>query len=236
MLNIKQAFASLTRFEWTLWLCSLAAVTLAFALTGFRDALSFVGSAIGVTSLIFYAKGHVFGQLLTIVFSLFYGVISFYFRYYGEVITYLCMSLPMAVAGTVSWIRHPYQETAEVEVSRLTGRQIVAVALLTAAVTAALHFVLKALGNANLLVSTVSIATSFCAAFLSYYRSPYYALAYAANDVVLIVLWILAARERIAYLPVVVCFAAFLANDVYAFTNWRRMQRRQATGRPCGYT
>ena len=59
-------------------------------------------------------------------------------------------------------------------------------------------------------------------------RSPLYAVAYASNDLVLIVLWTLAAMEDIRYMSVLVCFAAFLVNDLYGFVNWRRMARRQA--------
>ena len=53
------------------------------------------------------------------------------------------------------------------------------------------------------------------------------AAAYSANDVVLIVLWIMASMENISYLPMVFCFIMFLANDLYGFYNWRRMRNRQ---------
>ncbi|WP_288629266.1 nicotinamide mononucleotide transporter, partial [uncultured Ruthenibacterium sp.] len=79
-----------------------------------------------------------------------------------------------------------------------------------------------------LVPSTLSVTTSFIAVYLTYKRSPYYALGYAANDIVLIVLWILAARQNTSYLSVVVCFTAFLVNDIYGFINWCRMGERQA--------
>ena len=75
--------------------------------------------------------------------------------------------------------------------------------------------------------STVSVATSFAAAYLTFKRSPYFALVYAANDVVLIVLWVLASLADIHYLSVVVCFVAFLFNDLYGFVSWQRMKARQ---------
>ena len=62
---------------------------------------------------------------------------------------------------------------------------------------------------------------------LSFYRSPYFVLAYAANDIVLIVLWVLASMQDYRYLSVVVCFAAFLANDIYGFLNWQKMKAGQ---------
>ncbi len=49
-----------------------------------------------------------------------------------------------------------------------------------------------------------------------------------ANDVVLIVLWVLASVEDKRYVSVVVCFAAFLVNDIYGFYSWKRMEKRQS--------
>lgn len=92
----------------------------------------------------------------------------------------------------------------------------------------AFYFILGYFQTANLVPSTLSVTTSFIAVYLTYKRSPYYALGYAANDIVLIVLWILAARQDTSYLSVVVCFTAFLANDIYGFINWCRMGERQA--------
>lgn len=225
---MKERFrVSLTRFEWGLWLTSV--IVVAGTYIGFQagDALSLIASLIGVTALIFVAKGHVLGQVLTIVFAIFYGVISWAFRYYGEVITYLCMSAPMAAVALVTWLRNPYKDSAEVTVNRLNARQWGVMLLATAAVTGVFYFILRALGNAALAVSTLSITTSFLASYLTALRSPYYALAYAANDLVLIVLWVIAAVTDISSVPMVACFVMFFANDLYGFVSWKRMEKRQ---------
>ena len=218
---------SLTRFEWALWMVSVAVV--AGTYIGFQagEALSLIASLIGVTALIFVAKGHVLGQLLTIVFAVFYGVISWELRYYGEVITYLCMTAPMALLALITWLRNPYKDSAEVTVHRLTGRQWIVMGIATVLTTAAFYFILRAVGNAALIVSTLSITTSFVASYLTAMRSPYYALAYAANDLVLIVLWVIAALANISNVPMVACFVMFFLNDMYGFINWRRMAKRQ---------
>ncbi len=223
---MRNPFRDLTRGERCLWLCSMAVVVASFALSG-GDWLSGIASLIGVTALIFVAKGYVLGQVLTVVFAVFYGAISFLFRYYGEMITYLCMTTPIAVMSVVSWLRHPYQDSKEVTVQDVKCRQVIIMLLWAAAVTVAFYFILQALNNANLLISTLSITTSFIASYLTFLRSPYYALAYAANDVVLIVLWVLAAMGDITCLPMVLCFVMFLVNDLYGFINWQRMRQRQ---------
>ena len=218
---------SLTRFEWALWLTSALVVAGTGIAFQSSDWLSLTASLIGVTALIFVSKGHALGQVLTIVFAVFYGIISCEFRYYGEAITYLCMTAPMAAVALVTWLRNPYKDSAEGTVHRLSGRQWAVMLILTVITTAVFYFILQAMGNAALAVSTLSITTSFLASYLTALRSPYYALAYAANDLVLIVLWVIAALADISSVPMVACFVMFFANDMYGFINWRRMEKRQ---------
>lgn len=218
-----------TTLEKALWGTSTGVILVTFLLFDRVNWLNLAASLVGVTSLIFCAKGHPVGQVLMIAFSLLYGVISWQVRYYGEMITYLGMTLPMAALALVAWLRNPFElGKAEVRVARITRRDWTVALTLTAAVTAAFYYILEALGTANLIPSTVSVTTSFLAAYLTARRSPFYALAYAGNDLVLILLWVLMAREDPASASVIACFAAFLANDLYGFVSWRRMEKRQS--------
>lgn len=217
-----------TRGELALWLGSLALIIAAFCIWDRTNFLTLAASLVGVTSLIFCAKGNPLGQVLILLFSALYGVISWYAAYYGEMITYLGMTAPMAVYALIVWLKHPYKgNRAQVSVNRLRAREYLFMAAFTAAVTAAFYFILRALNTANLIPSTVSVTTSFVAVYLTARRSPFYALGYAANDIVLVVLWSMAAAQDISCLSVVICFAVFFINDMYGFINWMRMQRRQ---------
>lgn len=222
-----------TRGERALWCTSVLLIILSFVIFGGQGWLTLCASLIGVTSLLFAAKGNPAAMALMIIFSVIYSVISYRFAYYGEMITYAGMTLPMSVYSLIVWLRHPYAgQRSEVEVRRrLSTREWLLMAVLTAAVTAVFGYLLAALGTANLLPGTVSVATSFAAVYLTGRRSPYYAIAYAMNDVVLIVLWVMASVRDAAYLSVVVCFAVFLVNDIYGFISWQKMQRRQSADR-----
>lgn len=221
-------FKALSKFELALWLLSVAVVSASFLLSPDKDYLSLCASVIGVTALIFVAKGYLLGQVLTIIFAIFYGIISFYFSYYGEMITYVFMTAPMAVMALIQWYKNPYKDTDEVKVQSITKKQITVMLTLATLVTFMFYFILKWLGNANLIISTLSITTSFLACYLTFLRSPYYALAYAANDIVLIVLWILASIHSPSYIPMIFCFIMFFANDIYGFINWKRMKIQQS--------
>ncbi len=227
---MKKLFSYFSLLEKLLWASSVAVIVASFFIAPNSDLLSFIASLIGVTSLILCAKGHPVGQMLTVVFSVLYGIISYRFHYYGEMVTYLGMTLPMATLAVISWLRHPFEKgKAEIKIeTHLSRRVILWMVILSAAVTSGLYFILKAFGTTNLFFSTLSVTTSFLAVYLCFFRSFYYPLAYAANDVVLIVLWVLASIEDIRYLSVVICFVAFLINDFYAFYNWCRMAKKQA--------
>lgn len=218
-----------TKAELALWICSVALIVIAFCIWDRVNFLTLAASLIGVTSLIFCAKGNPVGQVLIIVFAVLYGIISWMVAYYGEMITYVGMTAPMAVYALIVWLKHPFAgKRSEVKVNRLRAREYLFMFLLAAAVTAAFYFILEACHTANLIPSTISVTTSFVAVYLTARRSPFYALAYAANDVVLIVLWSMAAAADLSCLSVVICFCVFLVNDLYGFVNWMRMQRRQA--------
>ncbi len=226
--RFQNPFQDLSRFEWGLWLLSMAVILISSCFSGAEGVLSGIASLIGVTALIFVAKGYVLGQVLTIVFAVFYGVVSYFFCYYGEMITYLCMTAPVALAAVISWLRHPYEDSKEVEVAHLSKGKFWLLVLADIAVTILFYFILRALHTPNLIISSVSVTTSFLASALTVFRSPWYAMAYAANDIVLIILWVLASMVSIAYLPMFFCFIMFLINDLYGFYNWRRMRKRQS--------
>lgn len=225
---MKKILGYFSKGELALWAVSTLAVIASFLIFDRQNWLTLAASLVGVTSLIFAAKGHPVAQAMAIVFAVMYGIISLGFAYYGEMITYMFMSLPMAVFSLISWLRHPSDNKNEVRVNRLKGREYLFMAGLAVVVTAVFYFVLKYFNTANLIPSTISVTTSFVAVYFVFRRSPLYAVGYAANDVVLIVLWTMASFENVSYIPVAVCFAAFLANDIYGFINWQRMAKRQA--------
>lgn len=217
-----------TRFEIGLWISSVFIIIGTFVVLEDKDYLTLLASLIGATFLILNAKGNPIGQLLTIFFSILYGFISYRFAYYGEMITYLCMSMPIAFVALISWLKNPYKgNRSEVTVNHISKKEAVFMVILSIIVTVVFYFILEYFNTANLIPSTLSVTTSFLAAYLTFRRSPYFALLYAANDIVLIVLWILATITDVSYLSVVICFIVFLVNDMYGFISWKRMEKRQ---------
>lgn len=215
-------------YEKCLWGISTAVIIIAFFISGSHDIMTLTASLIGASFLILNAKGNVLGQVLTVVFSLIYGIISYRNAYYGEMITYLGMTAPIAVVSVITWLKNPAESgKAEVRVNRLKFREYVFLLFLSIAVTTVFYFILKYFHTGVLWLSTISVFTSFAAAYLTMRRSEYYAIAYAANDVVLIILWSIASARNTEYISVIICFVIFLINDLYGFINWSKLKNKQ---------
>lgn len=213
--------------EAIIWTTSITLIIGSFLIYESKNILTLIASITGATAIIFNAKGNPFGQALMVVFSLLYGIISFSYRYYGEMITYLGMTAPMAFFAFISWMKHPYKQgNAQVAVGSPI-KNIHRLVIITVAITVFFGLILYCFNTANLFWSTLSVATSFIAVYLTYKRNPFFSVAYAANDIVLIILWALATKDDTSYASVIICFIAFLISDIYAFIAWQRLKIAQ---------
>ena len=224
---MKKILGTLNKFDIILYSSGVICSILGFIIFKNTEYLNLINTILGLTALIFIAKGNPFGQFLTIVFSIIYSIISFSFKYYGELITYVCLTGPAALASLISWLKNLNGEKLEVKVNELKIKEYIFLFFLSSTVTIAFYFILNALNTNNLLLSTFSVFTSFTASYLTFRRSRFYALGYVANDIVLIILWILASMSSKEYISVVICFFFFLINDLYGFINWTKLYKDQ---------
>lgn len=230
---LKNIIKYFTPFEWFLWLGGLAVIFIGFIFggdVGMMAVLSLLSACFGISCVIFNAKGNVLGQVLSIIFALIYAVLAYFNHYYGEMIIYLALMLPIHVASIVSWIRNPNKnaEHTEVQINTLTAKEYIILAAALPFIVCGFYFLLYALKTDNLIVSTISLVTSLGAAYLMLRRCEYFALFFVANDVILIILWSMKlATDGVAVVPSIISFALFLINDSYSFFNWKRIKRRQ---------
>lgn len=225
---MKNPFKTFTYKDWTIYLLSIAIILLSSLFAKEIDYFKMVATIIGATSLIFIAKGHFLGQVIMIVFATCYSILSYLNGYYGEIIISAGLTLPLAISSIFTWLKNPYKKGENVvKTYKLTKKDVLFTILVAAAVVSAGYFVLRALGTSNLMVSTISLGTSFVASYLMFRRNSFYAVVFMLNDIVLIVLWSLASINDVTNLSVVFCFAMFFMNDLYAFISWKIREKRQ---------
>lgn len=225
---LKNPFANLNQKDWIIYGCSICFIIVSVLIANEINYFRVFATFIGATALIFISKGNAWGQILMTVFCFMYAYTSYKYKYYGEVLTYLLMSLPISFVSIFEWLKNPYKKGENVvKISKLSLCSFIFMVLLTLVVTVVFYFVLKYFKTPNLLISTISVSTSFLAAYMLLKRISYYAIGYALNDIVLIILWIMACVEDISYLSVVICFAMFLINDLNGFFSWHAREKKQ---------
>lgn len=217
----------LTKFETCLCLVSVLVIVIGFCFGQEKDVLNLVSSLIGVISLIYIAKGNLFGQILALIFGILYAFVSYQNRLFSELITYGFMYVPLSIATIVTWFRHPYKDEKTVEITKTSLKQFLLIVLLGFIVTTIFYFLLKYLNTPSLYVSTFSIFTSFIASALVILRSPYYALAFTLNDIVLIILWTISTISNVQNITILLCFVVFFFNDIYGFIAWNKRFKKQ---------
>lgn len=224
--KIKDSFKNLNKLELTILLSSEIIIILTFILSNEKNILSLLSSILGGISLIFLAKGDYIGHFISIIYSILYIIISYQCRYYGEIFIYILLMIPLSIFSIIVWKKNQANEH-EVKVSNIFKKDIILIIISTLIIGLIFYFILKYLKTENLIISTISVMTSFSASLLSIKRSPYYAIMYIINDLVLITMWSLTLKNNISYLPNVICFFAFLESDIYGLINWKKLEKKQ---------
>lgn len=223
-------FKNWSVFEIVFIMCSVVIVTIGFVVGEDKNIYSFIVSIVGVLSVIFLAKGWIIAPIVGILYSVLYGILAITMRYYGEMIVYIGIMLPMNIMSIISWLKNRDKENeSQVVVNKISTKEYVYLAVATLILAVGLYFVLKALHTSELVISTMSLVAGIIAAYMSYRRSPYYAIAFLFTDLVRIVLWGISLFGGTAmYLPTVLCFVMFVVSDVYGLIHWRMEEKRQS--------
>ena len=192
------------------------------------DLLTTICSIVGIITAILLAKGKNLGQVFGILITILYSIVSFNNKFYGEVIIYLFLMLPMYVIGIISWVKHKNKETNTVDVNRINSKEWLQVSIISIIIFIGIYFLLKCFDTNELIISTLSVVASLFAIYLQIRRSRFSFYFYIINDLILIVLWgIPVVFGNILVLPMVFNPIINLINDSYGVYNWKKLQEKQ---------
>ena len=78
---MQNPFRNFKKHDWVIWILSVIVVATSNILIGEIQIFTLCATVIGVSALIFVAKGNVWGQILTVIFSILYAIASWQCRY-----------------------------------------------------------------------------------------------------------------------------------------------------------
>ena len=192
------------------------------------DLLTMSCSIVGIITALLLAKGKNLGQVFGVLITLLYSVVSFKNKFYGEVIIYIFLMLPMYIVGIISWMKHQNKITNSVEINKITNREWIIIFIVTVIIFIAVYFLLKIFNTSEILVSTFSVIASIFAVYLQIRRSRFSFYFYVINDLILIILWgIPVVKGNFLLLPMLFNPIINLINDSYGIINWRNLEKIQ---------
>lgn len=226
---MKKLFKDWTLFEILFLFISLITITICFFLGENKNIFSLIASLIGVITVLCGAKGLVIAPMINIAYNIIYILLSYSQKYYGEVIIYLFLMMPINIMTIISWLKNKSKENENiVTVNKLSKKEYIYLSIITIISTIGFYFLLKILNTNELIISTISLITSIIASYLMFRRCSNYAIAYIINDIILITLWTLTIKNNgFTYLPMIITFIVFFINDIYGFINWKTREKKQ---------
>ena len=224
---MKKLKTSWTKFEQILLIGSIIIVSF-IGIIYKSDLLTISCSIVGIITALLLVKGKNLGQIFGVLITILYSIVSFKNKFYGEVIIYIGLMLPMYIAGIVSWMRHQNKFTNSVEINKISNKEWTIILIVTIIIFIAVYFLLKVFNTKELLVSTFSVIASIFAIYLQTRRSRFSFYFYVINDLILIILWgIPVISGNFLLIPMVFNPIINLINDSYGIINWKKIEKVQ---------
>ena len=220
-------FKDWTNFEKVLLFGSIIIVGLVGILFK-SDLLTISCSIVGIITALLLAKGKNLGQVFGLLITILYSIVSFKNKYYGEVLIYALLMLPMYIIGIITWINHKNEKTNSVEINTINKKEWIIVSIVFVGVFICIYCLLKAFNTNELVVSTISVLASLFAVYLQIRRSKYSFSFYMVNDIILMFLWGMpVVRGSYILFPMLLNPTINLINDAYGFYNWKKTEKIQ---------
>ncbi len=224
---MKEYFKDWSKFEIALITVSIVSIIVSGVI--FKSwIIVTISSIISVITALLQAKGKVESQFFALVECLIYAIVSYFNKYYGEVMLSLIFTLPMTIVAIISWIRHKNEKTDTVKVNEVKLKEWIILAFMSVFVFIGAYYLLKYFNTSELLVSTISIIASLLAVYLIARRSKYCFIFYLLNDIILIILWGLPVISgELLLIPMLINPLTLFINDAYGSFNWNKMEKEQ---------
>ena len=224
---MKKEFKDWTLFE-KLLLCLSIVMIIISGIYSKSSFFTIFAALSGIITALLLSKGKIIGQMSGIISCTLYLIISFKNSYYGEVLIYLLLKIPMYIMGTLSWLKHKDRKTNTVSINDISKKEWLIVLLTSLLIFIIMYYLLRVFNTSELLISTISVVIGLIATYLLFRRSKYGFIFYVLGDVIMMMLWgapIL--KGNLTLLPMLINPIINMINDSYGIYNWRRLEKIQ---------
>lgn len=205
-----------------LWLIIATLVILILSIYWKDNVVSAIAALTGVWCVILTGKGKRSSFIFGVVNVLFYAIIAFQAKYYGEVMLNVIYYFPMNFVGWFAWSKHMNDDTGEVVKTRLPLKKGLVVYLLTAVAIFFYGLVLRALGGNLPFVDSMSTVVSVTAQILSIRRLTEQWILWIVVDVVTVIMWAVNFAQGGESIATLAMWSVYLLNAIFMFIRWNK--------------
>ena len=208
------------------WLSIATAVILALSIYWKDNWLSLTAALTGVWCVILTGKGKRSSFIFGLINVIFYAIVAFRAKYYGEVMLNVLYYLPMNFVGWFAWKKHMNDSTGEVVKERLNLKKSVIIYALTALAIVLYGLVLKALKGNLPFVDSMSTVVSVVAQILSIRRLMEQWVLWIVVDVVTVVMWAVNFARGGEEIATLAMWSIYLINAFIMFARWYKEAKK----------
>ncbi len=211
-----------------IWLSIATAVIVGLSIYWKDTWMSFLAAITGVWCVILTGKGKRSSFIFGLINVIFYAIVAFQAKYYGEVMLNAVYYLPMNFVGWFAWKKHMNDDTGEVVKERLTLKKSAVVYALTAVAIFVYGLILKALGGNLPYIDSMSTVISVVAQILSIKRLMEQWVLWIVVDVVTVIMWAVHFAQGGETIATLAMWSVYLVNAFIMFFRWYKESKKNA--------
>ena len=205
-----------------IWFLVATAVILGLSIYWKDTWISLVAAVTGTWCVILTGKGKRSSFIFGLINVIFYAIVAFDAKYYGEVMLNLFYYFPMNFVGWFVWKKHMDEQKGEVIKVRLPLKKSMIVYGVTAAAIFIYGYILERLGGNLPYVDSMSTVISVVAQVLSIKRLMEQWVLWIVVDVVTVIMWAVHFAQGGETVATLAMWAVYLINAVIMFIRWYR--------------
>ena len=204
------------------WLFFAVAIIVAVSIILKDSMISLITAVTGVICVILTGKGKRSSFIFGIINVVFYAIIAFKAKYYGEVMLNLIYYFPMNFVGWFVWKKHMNSETGEVIKTQFPVKKSLIIYAATAIGIVLYGLVLKAIGGKLPFVDSMSTVVSITAQILSVKRLTEQWVLWIVVDIVTVIMWAINFANGGETVATLAMWSVYLINAIIMYIRWNR--------------
>lgn len=210
-----------------LWLVISTIVILGLSIYWKDSLISVLAAVTGVWCVVLTGKGKRSSFIFGIFNVIFYVIISYEAKFYGEVMLNAFYYMPMNFVGWFVWTKHMNSENGEVIKKKLPLKKGLTVYGITAVAIIVYGVILDLMGGNLPYIDSMSTVVSVTAQILSVWRLTEQWVLWMIVNTVSVIMWAINFANDGENISTILMWSIYLLNAIFMFIRWNKEANKE---------